>query len=138
MLKLSPVRHACWTMNFSIEFWIDCWTIPIYIILSILNHTAPSSAPSNVIANTLSSTSIQLSWNALPSGSLNGDLKQYLIKVLLNNETVKTLNTSKTNYNVTGLEKFTIYGFIVSAENQIGEGPGSNEIFSKTLADSKL
>ena len=74
----------------------------------------------------------------MPSGSLNGDLKHYLIKVLLNNETVKTLNTSKTNYNVTGLEKFTTYGFIVSAENQIGEGPGSNEIFNKTLADSKL
>ena len=74
----------------------------------------------------------------MPSGSLNGDLKHYLIKVLLNNETVKTLNTSKTNYNVTGLEKFTIYGFIVSAENQIGVGPGSTETFNKTLADSKL
>ena len=48
------------------------------------------------------------------------------------------MNTSKTNYNVTGLEKFTIYGFIVSAENQVGVGPGSNETFNKTLADSKL
>ena len=110
----------------------------IYIILSILNHTAPSSAPSNVTANALSSTSIQLSWNAVPSGSLNGDLNQYLIKVLVKNRIVKALNTSKTSYNVTGLEKFTTYGFIVSAENQIGIGPGSNEIFNKTLADSKL
>ena len=74
----------------------------------------------------------------MPSGSLNGDLKQYLIKVLLKNKTVKTLNTSKTNYNVTGLEKFTTYGFIVSAENQIGVGPGSNETFIKTLPDCKL
>ena len=78
------------------------------------------------------------SWNALSSESLNGNLKHYLIKVLQNNETVKTLNTSKTSYNVTGLRKFTKYGFIVSAENQVGEGPGSNEIFNKTLADSKL
>ena len=74
----------------------------------------------------------------MPSGSLNGDLNQYLIKVLVKNRIVKALNTSKTNYNVTGLEKFTIYGFIVSAENQVGEGPGSNETFIKTLPDCKL
>ena len=60
-----------------------------------------------------------------------------MINVTLNNKTVQSLNTSKTSYNITGLKKFTTYGFTVSAKNQVGEGPGSVKIVNKTLADCK-
>ena len=42
-----------------------------------------------------------------------------------------------TSYNVTGLEEFTNYTFIVSAVNQIGKGP-TVLIFEQTLPDSKF
>ena len=69
---------------------------------------------------------------------MNGNLKYYLINVTLNDKTVQSLKTNETIYNVTGLKKFTTYGFTVSAKNQVGEGPGSVKIFNKTLADRKL
>ena len=69
---------------------------------------------------------------------MNGNLKYYLINVTLNDKTVQSLKTNETIYNVTGLKKFTTYGFTVSAKNQVGEGPGSVKIAYKTLADCKL
>ena len=60
-----------------------------------------------------------------------------MIEVLLKNQTFKSLKTSTTSYNVTGLGEFTNYTFAVSAVNQIGKGPPIT-IFEQTLPDSKF
>jgi len=90
-----------------------------------------------VTAEKILSTSILLSWQPPTSDSINGILMNYLIKVKLNNSIVFTYNTSSTSYNVTGLKKFTNYTFMVSAENQIGEGP-SKVFIAVTDSDGKF
>jgi len=89
----------------------------------------------NLSAVALSSTVISLSWQA-PLGTMHEALVEYSIRVKLNNVTMETFNTSDTSYNVTRLEKFTNYTFVISVVNENGEGP-SRSISEKTSADCK-
>ena len=97
----------------------------------------PSAAPANLTAIVRSSTQIDLSWNELPFDAQNGQIILYNIQVVRNNQTEQTLNTTEQFYSVTNLRKFTNYTFLVSALNQIGEGPVET-VTQATQSDCKF
>ncbi|XP_066936906.1 receptor-type tyrosine-protein phosphatase S-like isoform X2 [Clytia hemisphaerica] len=85
----------------------------------------PSASPENLTAIVRSSTQIDLSWDEPPFESQNGQIISYNIQVIRDNQTEKSLNTTEQFYDVTNLRKFTNYTFLVSASNEIGEGPSA-------------
>ena len=101
---------------------------------------APSQPVSNLEGFSLTSTSIQLIWNSIPSDNLNGELLGYSIYV--HNDTTsnvkgeRVLNTTDLIATVDNLGIGTMYLFFVCAYNSAGDGPCARTT-QKTLQSSK-
>lgn len=89
----------------------------------------PSLAPKNLRAHNTSSTSLQVAWEPLPVGQVNGILLGYKV-TYKKHEIIHALEQSvNTTVNFTilvRLEKFTVYDVNVSAFTRVGNGPEAN------------
>jgi fibronectin type 3 domain-containing protein len=90
------------------------------------------SAPTNLTAITVSSSKIDLSWNAS-----NGNPNKYYIYRSLTSGTgfslIDSVDHPFTTYNDTSLDSATTYYYKVTAVNQFGESPFSNEADATTF-----
>ena len=111
--------------------------------LPVLFSVVPASPPGNVNAEVLSSTSIMVAWEELPSIDQNGIIITY--EVLL--EPLKTFggmimeqqfNSTGFSVNLTNLQEFVNYSISVRAYTVVGPGNYSNAIVRMTLEDGKL
>ena len=97
-----------------------------------------SNPPTNLVAQTISSTQINLSWNA-PVNSTQNEVNGYKIEQDASCDgsfvTLVTNNTS-TIYSNTGLSAGTCYAYRVLALNSAGASIPSNVDFDVTLATS--
>ena len=96
----------------------------------ILQTLAPS-APENVTANSLSSTSIAVSW--LPPSIRNGIVRSYRV-VFTTGDDVNNTITTNTSVIITMLERFTAYQIQVFAITVV-EGNGSEIVMVTTDED---
>jgi len=96
----------------------------------ILQTLAPS-APENVTANSLSSTSIAISW--LPPSISNGIVRSYRVAFTTGDDVNNTITTN-TSVIITMLERFTIYQIQVFVITVV-EGNGSEIVMVTTDED---
>ncbi|XP_048584451.1 uncharacterized protein LOC5515158 isoform X2 [Nematostella vectensis] len=89
----------------------------------------PSLPPSNLQAWNLSSTSLNISWAAVPSGNHHGILLGYNVtyrRAGHANQSLNYVRTNTSNVMLTSLEKYTWYDVRVAAFTRVGPGPAVN------------
>ena len=102
--------------------------------------TAPASPPVNVATDSPSSTSINVTWEEVPSINQNGIIITYEVCY----EPLETfgdaimkemVNTSELFHELTDLEQFVDYNISVRAYTSQGPGPFSDDLTQMTLED---
>ncbi|EDO43855.1 predicted protein, partial [Nematostella vectensis] len=100
---------------------------------------APTAPPQNVTAMALSSTSIYVTWQPPPPGTLQGFLHHYevFLEYHADNGPTMTLYTpdGNTSLLVSSLSPHTVYYFTVQMVNIKGLGPPSEAVYNRTLED---
>ena len=97
----------------------------------------PSVAPGQVLVTAQSSTSLHVSWTAVPQEYRHGKIHLHKIFVSLATQPSNYINSYFTfnpvEYNISDLRVFTLYVIRVSAVNEAGEGPKSRAVTARTL-----
>ena len=97
----------------------------------------PSVAPGQVLVTAQSSTSLHVSWTAVPQEYRHGKIHLHKIFVSLATQPSNYINSHFTfnpvEYNISDLRVFTLYVIRVSAVNEAGEGPKSRAVTARTL-----
>ena len=102
--------------------------------------TVPSQAPVNLRVVSKTSTSIIVSWQPPPLDSRNGIIIGFKLfyKRKASTDLGHTVNISNTlTHNAIRLLKYTEYEFQVLAFTQIGNGPSSSVLATRTKQDGK-
>ena len=99
--------------------------------------TAPSAAPENVLVVAENSTTLSLSWQPPPSGSINGIIQHYIINITeVNTGTTFQLETNNLYVTVQNLHPYYQYRCTVAAET-VGLGPFSITVTINMPEDGK-
>ena len=109
----------------------------VYVLISL---SEPDSAPQNVKGQNTSSTSISVSWEAVPADLQNGIITGYNIAYQSQTENdngVVETGPNDLQTNLTGLKEFVKYNISVVAFTAKGDGPPSIIIVVRTDEDSK-
>ena len=107
-------------------------------ILIKLITAVPSGPPTNFSVTTLSSTSVQLTWQPPRAEERNGIIRQYTIRVEPSTGEAYSITTAdEGSFVVSTLRPYTLYMFSVAAIT-IGEGPYTHPIQVQTNTDGKL
>ena len=107
----------------------------IELKLTRLSCTVPSRPPRQVQGNNQSSTSLLITWSAIPAGYTHGIIVGY--NVYLNNNSRNVVGAGARMITLTGLNKYTPYIVQISANTSKGEGPRSPPITVWTDEDGK-
>ena len=96
----------------------------------------PSVAPGQVLVTAQSSTSLYVSWTAVPQEHHYGKIHMHKIYISLATQPSNYIHTYFTfnpvEYNISDLRVFTLYVIRVSAVNEAGEGPKSRAVTART------
>ena len=97
---------------------------------------APSAAPTSVSVSEVTSTSITVQWEAVDCIHRNGDITRHLVWYKVKGRhmviTAYTSGGSVTETTLSGLTPSTTYSIEVLAENRMGIGILSDEIYQTT------
>ena len=101
------------------------------------------SQPANVTATAISSTTIQVTWEAISSIDDEITITQY--EVEYNQSVFSMIPTLASvfvasvtfNVNLTGLQEYVEYSIRVRAYSRVGPGPYSDVVMESTLQDCK-
>ena len=107
-------------------------------------NSVPSKPPPNVNAHNLTSTSIQVHWDAIPPRYIHGNLLGYKVSFIATfrgnaqrwNET--SVNQSTTTAVITNLRKYTKYMVAVEGFTSKGNGIESKSVPVTTAEDGKI
>ena len=111
--------------------------LPIEFTLNLSHFAAPSGAPENIVAMSLTSTSVQLSWNPPPADQQNGIITDYYVNMteVETRVTVQLMVTGATSLLVDTLHPYYMYNFFISAATIVGQGPYSTLFSIRTQED---
>ncbi|KAI4899272.1 hypothetical protein NFI96_029758, partial [Prochilodus magdalenae] len=104
-------------------------------------QSTPSAPPQEVRLESLSSTSIKVSWVAPPAASRHGAIVRYSVSYqAVNGEDterheVKDIGADALSYVLEGLEKWTEYVVCARAHTDVGPGPESAPVRVRTKED---
>ena len=117
-------------------------TVIFFIVICNFSITVPSQPPSGFILAATTSESITASWQLPPKDSRNGIIIGYKLfykeKGSLGAGSSKLINSQSTrSQEVTGLDKYTDYGFQILAFTSVGDGPKSTAVYEKTKEAGK-
>ena len=109
--------------------------------MSSIFATAPNNSPQNVNATSLTSTTIDVSWEEVPPANRNGIITRYEVmyeplETFGERLISETRNTSNLSIVLDGLHPFVEYNVSVRAYTSAGSGPPSDDIAETTLQDS--
>ena len=98
-----------------------------------------TDAPSNVIATVLTSSNVEVVWDAFPvSSGVTGYSISYTTTASYTSGGNVTVNdVSTASYTLTGLEEFTNYTITVRAISNSGMSDDSNAVTVTTYSDGK-
>ena len=108
-----------------------------FIILTYCNTLftiEPTAAPTDVRVLSISETNLSFSWSEPPCGGRGGIITGYsykLTQVGADNEEGPTI-TSNTAVTISGLIPYTDYSFQVAASTNMGTGPFSSSLNTRT------
>lgn len=103
--------------------------------------SAPSAPPQEVRLLSLSSTSIKVSWVAPPTDSRHGEIVRYSLAYQavagedMERHQVSGIGADVTSYVLEDLEKWTEYLVWVRAHTDVGPGPESPAVHTRTKED---
>ncbi|XP_048579408.1 phosphatidylinositol phosphatase PTPRQ isoform X2 [Nematostella vectensis] len=96
----------------------------------------PTVPPSNVTGQNTSTSSILITWELIEHGPANQpDIHGYRVTVmneLFSEQSTKIVDNSTRYLEVSGLRTFTVYGVVIAAFNDKGDGPPSKLIHVST------
>ena len=102
----------------------------------------PSVAPCQVLVTAQSSTSLYVSWTAVPQEHQHGKIHLHKIYISLVTQPNSYINSycafNPVEYNISDLRVYTLYVIRVSAVNEAGEGPKSRAVTARTLEGGKF
>ena len=147
IIRLGKAKFVCnlFLRNTEARFFpIRCICCGVYnLTWSKINSTkfffyfpVPSAAPGQVLVTAKSSTSLHISWLALPQEHRLGKIRMHKIYVSLATQPKSYINTyfayNSVEYNISDLRVFTLHVIRVSALNEAGEGPKSEAVTART------
>ena len=92
----------------------------------------------NVVAVSPDPYSIMLSWDPPPSVDRNGPITSYVINVtVVATGEVLHFSTNVSQFSLTSLPPFSIFIFVLAAQNPVGTGPFGLQYTVTTPEDSK-
>ena len=105
----------------------------------------PSGHPQAVKAKSVSSTSIELSWEEIPTVEQNGNVTHYEIHYSVGDmnsfeqppTVIVTTDGPMLNTRLQGLEEYTLYNISVRGVTIVGSGPSSPPVMDQTWEDCK-
>ena len=103
----------------------------------------PDKSPTNVTAYDTSSTSINITWQPIPSDHVNGILLDYnviyrRIDKLKDNISMVTVNSTILHTELSGLGKYKQYSIQVAGRTAVGLGNFSEPVFVRTKQDGSF
>ena len=103
--------------------------------------TVPDEPPENVSLAHATKSSVRISWEAIPSGSRNGILRNYVVTYVAQKggeaEKTVTVRGTETSATLSGLLPYTFYIVKVSGRTNKGLGPVSDDLTVRTSEDGK-
>lgn len=112
-------------------------SVPLTNFLLAYSFLVPTSPPLNITETNKTSTSITLSWDAVPTKHRRGEIG-YLVKVVEHGGgNVTQYNTTKQSLTIGPLKKFTFYNITVSARTSKGISNASTVFRIQTAEDGK-
>jgi YVTN family beta-propeller protein len=135
ILTVSIPPAASTGNNYAVTVTATNGSLTSSTALKVTTFTYPPSTPTNLISTAISSSQINLSWNA-PVSNGTSPLIGYEIERSVSGDafSVLVLNTGNTGttYSDTGLSPNTTYVYRVSAINSVGTGDSSNTASATT------
>ena len=102
--------------------------------LAVTASTAPIAAPTNLRATAVSSSEIDLTWTASPTGGITG----YHVYRDGSATPLGTVNASTTSFQDRGLQAGTTHTYVVTAFNATTESVPSNQASATTLGGGSV
>ena len=128
-------------------FTYTFFSISVYLLwffwrrfIGVFVVVVPNAPPANVIGKNVTSTSIFVQWDEVPTHNQNGIIVNYTVTrtELPNGSPIsQVVIAPKRNATLTGLKKFTNYSITVFASTAEGGGNRSDPIIVITDEDSK-
>lgn len=98
-------------------------------------ESVPAAAPAGVAAAAVNSSTVVVSWNAVPAGSANGFVHSYSVWYALSQDTssaavvqVDVTSAAPWQYYLAGLQQCAVYSIRVAASTRAGSGPYSQSV----------
>ena len=100
----------------------------------------PTSPPENIIFSSVQARSINISWDEVPPSGQNGPITGYLLYYTntIFSDTINITGRKNRSYILTELRPYTNYTVTVSAYNDVGTGPTSDNKTQLTKQASQL
>ena len=101
---------------------------------------APISPPGNIICSSVEARSMIVSWDEVPCSEQNGPIAGYLLYYTNTtfSDTINITGGENRSYTLTELRPYTYYTVTVSAYNDAGTGPTSDNKTQQTKQASQL
>ena len=111
------------------------------MLFTIIFTTVPANSPQNVIAMSLSSTTINITWEEVPPIDRNGMIITYEVhyeplETFGQLSPVDIINATNLSVILEGLHPFVSYNISVRAYTSVGSGPYSDVVVEITQEDS--
>ena len=100
----------------------------------------PTSSPENIIFSVVEARSLTVSWDKVPPSGQNGPITGYLLNYTnaTFSDTINITGGENRSYTLTELRPYTNYTVTVSAYNDGGIGPASDNRIQQTKQASQL
>ena len=103
-------------------------------------YIAPTSAPKNIVFSSVEAKSIIVSWDEVSCSGQNGPITGYLLYYTNTTfyDTINITGGENRSYTLTELRLYTDYTVTVSAYNDVGTGPTSDNRTQQTKQAGQL
>ena len=94
----------------------------------------PTSPPENIIFSSVETKSMYISWDEVPHSRQNGPITGYLLYYTNTtfSDTINITGGENRSYTLSELRPYTNYTVTVSAYNDVGTGPTSDNRIQRT------
>ena len=100
----------------------------------------PTSSPENITFSSVKARSLTVSWDEVPPSEQNGPITGYLLYYTNKtfSDTINITGGENRSYTLTELRSYTNYTVTVSAYNDAGNGPSSDNQIQQTEQAGQL
>ena len=111
-----------------------------YNSILIFYFSEPTSSPENIVFSSVEARSFNIAWDEVPCSGQNGPITGYLLYYTNTtfSDTINITGGENRAYTLTQLRPYTNYTVTVSAYNDGGNGPTSDDRIQQTEQAGRL